>query len=320
MKLTNAELSSITSGAVRFEETEDGYLYPHQYTPSQIEYFKGVNTFWYERSTASNARTIEFVTDSKSISFDYKIIWFGSADSLELYVDGIATKIVYIDGLDREGTLGFDLAEGQKRVTIYMPVDCTMLVRNFSIDGTWQKVCKKAKILWLGDSITQGYGPLRSACSYVSVANRILDCEVVNQGIGSYKYDKNAITPIPDFKPDRIIVSMGTNQYNLEGQDVVIKEYYDALTSLYPDTPILCITPIWRGDTPEGEYDVFLKIRDTISTIAEAYPNVSVADGFTFVPHLTEYFMDKLHPNALGCELYGANLAEYINKTGFLEN
>lgn len=319
MKLTNEELMLITSGAVRFEETEDGYLYPHQYTQNQIEYFKNTNTFWYERSTASNARTIEFVTDAMDISFEYKIIWLGSADSVELYVDGLLTDILYVDKMQKQDTVNFKLAQGNKKVSIYLPVDCTMVIRNFTINGQWKKAEKNATILWLGDSITQGYGPLRSACSYVSVANRILNCEVVNQGIGSYKYDKNAITPIPDFKPDRIIVSMGTNQYNLEGQDVVIKEYYDALTSLYPDTPILCITPIWRGDTPEGEYDVFLKIRDTISTIAEAYPNVSVNDGFTLVPHLTEYFLDKLHPNALGCELYGRNLADYIRKTEFLE-
>ena len=319
MKLTNEELMLITSGAVRFEETGDGYLYPHQYTQSQIEYFKNTNTFWYERSTASNARTIEFETDAMDISFEYKIIWLGSADSVELYVDGLLTEILYVDKMQKQGTVNFKLSQGNKKVSIYLPVDCTMVIRNFSINGQWKKAEKNATILWLGDSITQGYGPLRSACSYVSVANRILNCEVVNQGIGSYVYDKNAITPIPGFKPDRIIVSMGTNQYNLPEQDIVIKEYYDALTSLYPDTPVLCITPIWRADTPEGEFDIFLKIRDTIQSIASSYTNVSVVDGFTLVPHLTEYFLDKLHPNALGCELYGRNLADYIRKTEFLE-
>ena len=318
MKLTNEELMLLTSGAVRFEETEDGYLYPHQYTESQIEYFKNTNTFWFERSTASNARTIEFETDATDISFEYKIIWLGSADSVELYVDGLLTDILYVDKMQKEGTVNFKLAQGNKKVSIYLPVDCTMVIRNFTINGQWKKAEKNATILWLGDSITQGYGPLRSACSYVSVANRILNCEVINQGIGSYMYDKNAITPIPDFKPDRIIVSMGTNQHQLDGQDVVIKEYYDVLTALYTDTPILCITPIWRGGIPDT-YGKFLDIRDTIHTIASSYPNVSVVDGFTLVPHLTEYFLDKLHPNALGCELYGRNLADYIRKTEFLE-
>ena len=45
--------------------------------------------------------------------------------------------------------------------------------------------------------------------------------------------------------------------------------------------------------------------------------NVTVADGFRMVPHLPEYFLDNLHPNALGAEVYGRNLAEFIRETGF---
>lgn len=46
-------------------------------------------------------------------------------------------------------------------------------------------------------------------------------------------------------------------------------------------------------------------------------PNVTVLDGFTLVPHLPEYFLDNLHPNCLGMELYGRNLVDFIRKAGF---
>ena len=42
------------------------------------------------------------------------------------------------------------------------------------------------------------------------------------------------------------------------------------------------------------------------------YHNVTVIDGMQMVPHFPEYFLDNLHPNALGCEIYGRNLAEAI--------
>lgn len=45
--------------------------------------------------------------------------------------------------------------------------------------------------------------------------------------------------------------------------------------------------------------------------------NVTVLDGFTLVPHLPEYFLDNLHPNCLGMELYGRNLVDFIRKAGF---
>jgi len=40
-------------------------------------------------------------------------------------------------------------------------------------------------------------------------------------------------------------------------------------------------------------------------------------EGFKLVPHLPEYFLDKLHPNCLGSELYGRNLVLEIEKAGF---
>jgi len=35
------------------------------------------------------------------------------------------------------------------------------------------------------------------------------------------------------------------------------------------------------------------------------------------VPHFPEYFLDNLHPNCLGCEVYGRNLADAIRAIGF---
>ena len=51
-----------------------------------------------------------------------------------------------------------------------------------------------------------------------------------------------------------------------------------------------------------------------VKAIAERYNNVTVIDGMKMVPHFPEYFLDNLHPNALGCEIYGRNLAEAILK------
>lgn len=100
---------------------------------------------------------------------EYKIIWIGSEDTVELWIDGMVTKIAYVKNLGKAGTLTFSMPEGEKNVVIYLPADATMLV----------------------------------------------------------------------------------------------------------------------------------------------------VDGFGLVPHLSEYFLDNLHPNALGMELYGRNLAEEIRKSGF---
>lgn len=315
MKLTNEQLKSIYFGALYFKETEDGWLQAFQYTESQMEYFKNAFAFWYDRCFATTAKTLEMKTTAKNISFEYKYIWRGSEDSVELWVEGLATQIQYVKDMGEEGTVSFTLPEGEKNVVIYLPADATVWIRNFELDGEYTPAQKGEKVLWIGDSITQGFGPLRSACTYVSVANRLLNYDIINQGIGGYVYDKNTMVPMDGYRPDKIIIAMGTNQFGSETMKDV-EAYYCSLKEVYGDTPVVCVSPIWRGDCPD-RYDVFVRFCENVKQIAAKYANVTVVDGFTLVPHLSEYYLDNLHPNVLGMELYGRNLVDAIKKAGF---
>jgi len=316
MILTNEELKSIYFGAYEFEETSDGYLQAFQYSKEQVEYFKGAFEMWYERCTASSAKTLEFTTSATNISFDYKFIWKCSLDSFELMVDGLITDIAYVKDIADEGTITWNLPEGEKDVVIYLPSDATVLVRNFTIDADVKRAVKNEKVLWLGDSITQGYGPLRSSHTYVSVANRLLNYDILNQGIGGYIYDKNSLMKMDGYTPDKIIVALGTNQYGDETMTAV-EEYYERLIGIYGnEIPILCITPLWRGDSVEG-IPTLMAYCEKIKKIVSQYKNIRVIEGMKLVPHLPEYFLDNLHPNCLGCEWYGRNLVKEIQKMGF---
>ncbi len=317
MRPENEELKKLYHGAYRFEETADGYLQAFQYTKKQEEYFRKADEFWYERCTASSVKTLEFSTGASRCSFEYRIIWKGSEDSVECDVNGLITKIYYLKDINDEGRLDFSLpGEDHKRVTIYLPSDATILIRDFEADGKVSPVKKGAKVLWLGDSITQGFGPLRSSCTYVSVANRELDYEVINQGIGAYVYDKKSLMKMEGYTPDKIIVSLGTNQFGTKSMKD-IEEYYERLMEIYgSDIPVLAITPLWRGDVPDGE-QVLRVFCDRIRDICKGYKNITTVDGFKMVPHLPEYYLDNLHPNALGAYIYGINLAREIKKSGF---
>lgn len=316
MVLKNEELKKIYFGAYSFEETLDGYLQAYQYTKEQMEYFRKTSEEWYVRCDASTAKTLEFETKASKISFDYRIIWEGSQDSFELESDGQVIEIRYVKDLQKEGKLEFVLPEGEKKIAVYLPADATVLIKDFSADAPVTEIKKGPKVLWLGDSITQGFGPLRSYETYVSVANRILGYDILNQGIGGYIYDKNSLMKIDGYDPEKIIVALGTNQF---GDDTMepVEEYYERLIQIYGDEiPILCITPLWRGDVENG-FPTLKRFCEGIKSIAGRYKNVSIIEGFGLVPHLSEYFLDDLHPNCLGAEVYGRNLAELIRKTGF---
>ncbi len=311
MHLNNEQLKEIYFGAYEFDETADGYLQAFQYTGKQIEYFKGAFQMWYERCTASSAKTLEFTTTARKVSFDYKIIWKGSPDSFELVADGFVSGIVRVKDILDTGNISWDLPEGTKNVIIYLPADATVLIRNFEADAEVVRAQKNEKVLWLGDSITQGYGPLRSSCTYVSVANRILNYDILNQGIGGYVYDKKSLMKMDGYTPDRIIVALGTNQYR-DTDMTAVEEYYETLIGIYgEEIPVICITPIWRGDSFDG-FSIMDEFCRKVKAIAEQYKNVRVIEGMKLVPHFPEYYLDNLHPNSLGCELYGRNLAEAI--------
>ena len=250
--MTNKELQSIYFGAYSFRETEDGWLQAFQYTDEQMAYFSTAFDFWYDRCMATTAKTLEFTTRAQNLSFEYRFIWTGSQDSFELSLGGQITEIRYVKDLPEEGKLDWQLPEGEKEVVLYLPADATVLIRNFTIDGDVTPAKKNEKVLWLGDSITQGYGPLRSAQTYVSVANRLLNYDIINQGIGGYVYDKKSLLKMPGYTPDKIIVALGTNQFGCETmQDV--EEYWETLIGLYgTEIPVLCVTPLWRGDVPDG--------------------------------------------------------------------
>lgn len=313
--MTNRELQDIWFGAYSFEETGDGWLQAFQYTKAQMEYFRSAFDFWYDRSMATTAKTLEMTTDAETVSFEYRFTWTGSQDSFELAVDGLITEIRYVKDLPEEGKLEWKLPEGKKDVIIYLPADATVELRNCEVDGAYTPAKKNEKVLWLGDSITQGYGPQRSAMTYVSVANRLLNYDIINQGIGGYIYDKSSLMKMDGYRPDKIIVALGTNQFGCETMKDV-EEYYETLTGLYGETPVLCVTPLWRGDVPDG-FPTLKRFCENVKKIAGKYPNIKIVDGFTLVPHLPEYFLDNLHPNTLGTETYGRNLVEAIRKLGF---
>lgn len=315
MKLTNEQLKEIYFGAYSFSEVDDGYLMAHQYSKAQEDYFEKTFDFWFERCTASTAKTIEFTTKATQISFDYKMLWVGSEDSFELCIDNLITDIVYVKDIEREGTIKFNLPDGEKNVIIYLPADALVVIKNFEINESFKPAIKGEKVLWLGDSITQGYGPLRSSQTYVSVANRLLNYDIINQGIGGYIYDPKVLVKMEGYRPDKIIVALGTNQYGTESM-TDIEEYYQIITKLYKNIPILAITPLWRGDNIEG-IPTLIKFCDRLKDIINKYDIVTMIEGWKLVPHLSEYYLDNLHPNQLGAEVYARNLVREIERIRF---
>ncbi len=316
MKLSNKTLQSLIHGSYLFREEKGGYMAFSHYDEAQLEYLK-FNPFYYDRAKFSSSVTVEVVTDAAQISFDYKMLFVGSLDTIDVYANGVPVSVVELKDLPEKGNLSFVLPEGNKKVVVYFPLDVDLGVKNFCIEGKWRSPKeKKPKCLWIGDSITQGYGAFITGETYVNSANRALGYEVLNQGIGGYWYDEKIVTKMEGYEPDKIIVAMGTNQHKSADKKERIVKFYERLSEVYPSVPVLAITPLWRGDDG-SDMEKLIETAQIIRDTAAKYPNVKVVDGFTLVPHVNAYFMDSLHPTALGMRIYAENLVKEIRKLKF---
>ena len=315
MKLSNKSIKPLVHGVYQTKE-EDGYLTFYHYDDAQLEYLQ-FNQFFYDRGKFSSSVTIEFETDATEIGFDYKIFIVGSLDTIDVYADNVHVAGTHINGIPEKGKLTFDLPEGKKKVCVYLPIDVNIGIKNLRIEGKWRNIKKKgSKVLWMGDSITQGYGTYLTSETYVNVVSRKLGYDVLNQGIGGYYYDAPIITPMEGYTPDKIIIAMGTNQHRASDKEDKTVKYFEALDKVYNGIPTLVLTPIWRCN-PGTDMDQLIEMSDIIRKVCAKYPNIKVVDGFELVPNLRDYFIDELHPNALGGEVYGNNLVSKIKELKF---
>jgi len=324
MKLSHKTLSKFAKGALHYS-VDKGYVTFHRYSPEQIAFMarEDYDYGWRNRAKFSGGIRLEFKTDAKNISFDYTASdAHERSNTVDLYLDGVLCS-VYAIGDRLKGHVHFTLPEGEKKVTVYYPCESIFRIKNFELDGGYKAVKDKVpKVLVIGDSITQGAGPEISSAAYLHSLSRKTGYNLLGQGVGGYRYEARDLMRIEGYEPDKIIVFLGTNYYDAECLErcsydyaPAVKEFYKRLNELYPDVPVLCVTPLWRNNNVD--MDRLLWCADRIKEACADYENVTVVDGFTLVPNVDECFSDKVHPNAYGSELLATNLAKAMKKAHF---
>lgn len=307
-------------GALGFEKRE-GYTVARRFTKEQMEAV-AYSELFATRTLCTASVTLELSTEATEISFAYKFFMrTGVRSTFEVYTNGFLSHLIGDDTLPDEGTLTLSFKAGAKKIEIYIPNYSEVGMKDFAVNGVYRALPKRrTKVLFIGDSITQGGGSKRSAQTYVNVAKRALNYEIINQGIGGYVFEKNLITEIP-FSPDKIVVALGTNHHEYDEKEnrERITAFFEALCERYENQKKLVVLPPYCGNPQiENHNEKYKRIQEIITEIAVQYPHVQLVNAYNMVPHLADYYMeDMVHPNALGMELYGQNLAAAIKKIGF---
>lgn len=323
MKLTRTQIQAITKGAERITE-QDGAVSFFRFTQAEEELYKKRNQDFYQKSFATAGIRLEFFTDSRHLSLSVRV---SSGSSRKFFSHDVLVNGKLIGSLSsRETNTGlfsdsFDLGLGEKQVCVYLPWSVASKILSLELDdgATLTPVKKSRKMLIYGDSITQGYDALRPPRAYAARLTDALDAEAFNKAIGGEVFCAPLAELAESRELDVITVAYGTNDFSrgdFERFEGHASAFYRTLAKKYPSAKIFAITPIWRADYEKDTgFGEFFRVRETISRIADTLDNVTVIDGFDFVPKNPSYFADlRLHPNDEGFDLYADALIREIQQ------
>ena len=266
MKLSFDEIKNIVFGAEQISQKE-GYFCFHRFTESEkLAYSDSADLM--RKTNATSGIRLDFCTDAKVLSFDYKMVSASSRNfvSFDIFINGIFSDTVTYTDAESEiiGNYTKTLPEGKKRITVFLPNLYSMQIKNFVLeDVAFLKSYKyKMKIVSYGDSITQGYDACISSNSYINQLSYMLDGFVYNKAIGGDIFRPVLIVE-KTFSPDIVTVAYGTNDWSKCSKEEFAKNmpsFIRNITANYKGSKIFIITPIWRKDNKKSvQFGILMK-------------------------------------------------------------
>lgn len=315
MKLTFEQIKAITFGAVDIWQ-ENGPILFSRCTKKQAEIWTSLRPDLGANSRSGSGIRLDLHTDSSQVN-----ILPYAPSPFEIWIDGIFCQCTNWECYDcANPTIQIPLGEGNHRLTVYFPGLTHQYSGIYSIevdDGA--SVVPHAydrKILFFGDSITQGAGASFTSLTYAQQVARALNADFLNQGIGGAFFAPKAFDKSIDFDPDIVTVAFGTNDWGFfRGPDRLelrSREFLDLLCEKYAGKKLFGISPIWRNDpgtvTGVGTFAQCCQIvKDAIRS-----HGMTLIEGEELVPHQTLFFTDGLHPNASGHTVYADSLLKKL--------
>ena len=307
MVLNLEQIKKLTVGAVEIEQTADG-IYFYKMKKSQVEAFYALSEILGFRASTTTGIRLDFETDSKFFAFEVK-----GGSRFEYLIDGAYMGTVAIGDAKRV-KMGLS---APCRVTLVFPSHEVGVIDNVELSDGASAVRHNfdKKVLFVGDSITQGWNSGIDTLSYAYRTSFALNFDSVIQGVGGAYYHASTFAD-SGFEPDVVIVAYGTNDVNhfkTQGEMIEqLRSYLGKVTETYASSKIYAISPIWvSGGNEEKRMG---NLWESYALIAAEIEKCGVEHirGLDLVPHERRYFADDLHPNKDGFLEYAGRLVEIL--------
>ena len=354
MLLCRNTLENAAHNALWIEEDKDGFLFFRRFLPAQMEVYSedlipclmtrcSTGVYLLFQTTGNKLRlickktsVIEILpTVLKDLGIS-KLIEMGNElkenvknygngqisveDSFDVFVDGI--KIA--EPKPKSGKIRISFKNPKHKlvtVKICLPIFAEIGIKEIKCNGVTKAGDSTKEIMYcFGDSITQGFVAGSPSCSYTALLSDALNMDALNQGVGSYYYMAESLIGLETLPvPKLITVAYGTNDWtmmpDIETIRTNVQKYFNRLNTLFPNTPIFVITPIWRGDMDVEQPSGFLEdVIELIENEALQYANIKIINGLEISSHKSEDYADGwLHPNKEGFAVMAKGILDKIN-------
>lgn len=326
MILSTEQIKCIAKGVAYWEDGPEDGLIPHRFCSAQEDVYRP-DEVRFLRTCATSGIRLECRTDASALEISGRAFKGSAKDwvSLDLHVDGFLMGH-FETTLAESDHFRFCqmLPQGEKTVTLYLPCMTGVEILEMGLpDATVvDAVSHKERILFMGDSITQGYNSHYPSITYPAQIAAHYNADYMNQAIGGEMFHPEILTPL-DWKPTMAIIAYGTNDWALKDRERLTQDAGDFLErfhALYPELPTVVLTPIWRADALTRREDDFrhTETDSILQEIAARYPNMKTISGQKLFPKIQELFEDlKLHPGELGFTIYAKRILAALDEMHF---
>jgi len=308
------DLSHFFRGTVRVTES-DGFFTPHRFTSAQEKHYAAIGEGAYIRARCSAGVSLGFTTSAATLSFDYRADCFSRPYvGFDIYENGYLTAHIEEPDNARSGHIVYECrTAGRHTIEIYLSCLNEVSVGNADFGVDAEPLPEQAKkLLFLGDSITQGMTSKCPSLVYPTLYARYIHADLLNHGVGGAKFDVTHLDDMPDVMPDHVFVAYGINDLYqdeaLEKQLEKAEIYLRRLRALYPAVGCTVITPVWNERLAEPPFaDRFARYGAELAQIA-ATLGCHTVDGLKLIPQDPRHFCDGTHPTEQGFALYALGL------------
>lgn len=320
MKINLLEQSDLLWGASQLIADEDGF-YPARMTEELTEHYSTTEAFC-DRAACTGGIRVSFYSDSDFIAIGLRYgVSCRPVFKADLVIDRMECITFGPDEFQENFYFSTGLSgSGERRIDIFLPYSAEVRIEFIEVDddSVIRPVeSREHKMLFIGDSITQGMTASSPSRIYATMLGEALDVDYQNIAVGGAKMEGKVGELALEIDWDMALVAFGVNDFACSFPPETVKAETELMLknlTQRENASIFVVTPVaWVGRTEPNEHNLALDdYRALIKETAEKFPGVQVIDGCELVPDDAAYFVDNVHPDDLGFRSYCDNLLPLI--------